>query len=267
MNIKDYHNSTALGSSDVRSFIIMQNAHKWQFRKELNKESGSMNLGSLVHKLVLEPEDFFSEYVVSPHDDFRKKEAKEWKAEKIDAGLIILKKAEYEIGCNIRDAIFAHSGAKKVFEGEGINERSYFWTDPETGLELKYRPDRIKGDSVIDLKTTKDASPEGFSRSVSKFGYWQQSGFYKKGFESEFGRPLKHFFIVAVETHFPFEVAVYEIDMKDVVSGALVINHALNQIKKVQESQEYLGYNNGKTHDILSVNSWEIQKHMEVIYG
>jgi len=255
MKIQDYHKSNALGSSDVRAWIDSCPS-KWMHRKEMNKSTDAMTFGQLVHTMVLEPEKFDEEFAISPFDSFRTKEAREWKKEMIEAGRNIVDSKLISKAEAVRNKIMSHQGAKKVFDGVGTNEQDFFWTDEATGIDLKYRPDRVKGLSVIDLKTTADASPKGFLKSVEKYAYWIQAGFYAKGFLAQFGQLPKHFFIVAVETSFPFEVAVYKIAEHDIQLGIDIVNKSLREIKKTMDSQEYLGYNKDELFTTLSISNW-----------
>ena len=59
--------------------------------------------------------------------------------------------------------------------GMGKSEQSYFAVDPETGLDSNAgRTSFNDGSLIIDLKTTLDASPKGFQRSVS-YRYYVQA--------------------------------------------------------------------------------------------
>ncbi len=91
--------------------------------------------------------------------------------------------------------------AKKLLSAAGKAEQSYFWTDKETGLGCKCRPDYMfdDGSTIVDLKTTTDASLKGFSRSVCNFRYHVQAGFYLHGIEQSTGVRPDRFIFVAIE--------------------------------------------------------------------
>ena len=260
MSIKDYHQNDALGSSDIRAWINGCPA-KWLHRKENRVATDSMNFGQLVHTMVLEPEKLEEEFVISPYDSFRTKEAREWKKEMLAKGIDIIDSKLLTKADLITKKINEHTGAKKLLSGIGQNEQSYFWTDEKTGLKLKFRPDRLQKMSIIDLKTTQDASPKGFLRAIEKYSYWIQAGFYVKGFKAEFGFMPDDFLIIAVETSYPFEVAVYEIPKTDILLGIEVVDKALRQIKEAQENNEYLGYNGKNEKTILEISNWTRSKY------
>jgi len=259
MNIKSYHNLDALGSSDIRAWINSCPS-KWMHRKENIKSSDAMTFGQLVHTMLLEPEKFDEEFAINPHDSFRTKVAKEWKKEMLEKGLIIVDDKMINKAEQVRNQIMSHQGAKMIFSGNGKNEQDFFWEDELTGIQLKYRPDRVTGTgdnmAIVDLKTTVDASPNGFLKSIEKYQYWIQAGFYAKGFIRQYLKMPKYFFIVAVETTFPYEVAVYEICQDDILLGIEIVNRALKDIKKTLDSQEYLGYNKKDEFTTLRVSNW-----------
>ena len=60
---------------------------------------------------------------------------------------------------------FLNSPAKFIYDKEGLAELSYFWQDLYK-IKGKCRPDWLSsdGNTVVDLKTTQDASPKGFQK-------------------------------------------------------------------------------------------------------
>ena len=79
-----------------------------------------------------------------------------------------------------------------------------------TGLQCKCRPDWISADGgiLVDLKTTEDASPREFQRSIAKWRYHVQAGWYMAGIEAAYGTRPSGFIFIAVEKKPPFAVGV-----------------------------------------------------------
>ena len=96
---------------------------------------------------------------------------------------IVLTQDEWEQLHRMRDAVMAHPAARALMTGvPGVAERSVYWRDPATGILCRCRPDWWRRDGVIvDVKTTDDASEEGFARSISKWRYHVQAPFYLDG--------------------------------------------------------------------------------------
>jgi len=120
---------------------------------------------------------------------------------------------------NMRDAAMAHPIARALLTGKpGVAERSVYWIDEATGELCRCRPDFWREDDiVVDLKTTEDASAEGFGKSIANWSYDTQDAFYRDGCAAV-GKPLRAFVFLAVEKSArvvegqPLGVAVYQLD-------------------------------------------------------
>ncbi|WP_282916571.1 PD-(D/E)XK nuclease-like domain-containing protein, partial [Streptomyces exfoliatus] len=79
-------------------------------------------------------------------------------------------------------AVRQHPQAGPLFTGQGIAERSLYWTDPATGVRCRVRPDWLKElpglTLAVDLKTTKDASPQAVQKAIRDYSYHQQDALY-----------------------------------------------------------------------------------------
>lgn len=122
---------------------------------------------------------------------------------------------------------------------------SLFWTDPETGIRLKTRPDICKRtkNSIVNLKTTEDGSPAAFSKDLAKYDYPLQAcieidGCIKTGLMEE----VDNYFWLVVEKVAPFNATIYEFDLTD--RNACMDNYRflLNKIKKSREQEKWPGY-------------------------
>lgn len=101
-----------------------------------------------------------------------------------------------------------------------------------SGVRCKGRLDGYNpmGDpTAFDLKSTSDASPEGFAKSVANYGYARQEAMYRDGLEA-LGEPLARFYFVAVEKAPPYAVAVYELHDAWVEMGRRTIARDLDRL-------------------------------------
>lgn len=141
-----------------------------------DEQTDALRLGAAVHTLILEPEDFLARHVVRPEGiDFRTKDGKAWRAEQESEGRTILTLAEWRMIRGVEDAIKAHPLARRAFEASAP-EVTLTLKDPETGVWLKARPDALPTEPrrfpfSVQLKTTQDAGPVAFQRSVWSYGY------------------------------------------------------------------------------------------------
>ncbi len=97
-------------------------------------------------------------------------------------------------------------------------QNSMFWID-ENGLKLKTRPDicKSKKNIIVDVKTTRDGSPESFSKDLSNHDYPFQSvmqidGVIKSGFMSS----VDEYYWLVVEKEPPFSATLYKFEPEDI---------------------------------------------------
>lgn len=225
---KIYHQNSATGSTKLKKIYTKTLLHA--LTEEVNEDSPSLIMGSGLHCAVLEPERFSTEFIVSPKFDRRTKEGKEASArfEEQAIGKTIIDPDQMNLIQGMKDAIMAHPVALEMLTG-GEAEYSYYAKDPETGLELKCRPDYHNGGALIDVKTTADASFEGFARQIGNLAYHLQAAFYLDVFNASQGTNYKDFFFIAVENKAPHAVAVYRLDENHIEAGRKAYRKALNR--------------------------------------
>ena len=100
--------------------------------------------------------------------------------------------------------------------------------------------DRETG-TIWDLKTTRDASPNGFGRLAWSYGYVRQAGFYRMLCELE-GLPCEHFRIVAVETAAPYLSGIYTVSPQATRWGSECARAALDRLAECQKTDTWPGY-------------------------
>lgn len=215
----EYHSMPAVSKSQLDHVRRAPAVYKWRLENK-TPPTPAMILGTLTHTAVLEPDRFEHEVMVAPKIDRRTSAGKaEWEAFQIAAeGKTLIDADELDRLRAIRAAVHAHPSAAKALAQIDAVEQSIFWKDPESGIDCRCRPDAVTTAGVIvDLKTTKDASPDGFARSIAGYRYHVQAAFYSDGMEALTGTPPKGFVFIAVETEPPHLVAVY------VASAAMVL--------------------------------------------
>ena len=220
----DYHAHPAIGSSMLEDFWRSRRLYHGRYVAKTilrNPPSDAMILGTLLHLRILEPQRYESELApmqsaVAPDGKkwFRRQgsEHERWWAEyeATCEGKII---ADAETRAKVEAmaaAVMANEDARLIIERRGEPEYSIFWTDSETKLDLKCRVDWM-GPYPIDLKTTRDPSPKGYSRQFVELGYARKRAHYMAGIFAMTGEHLP-FMHIAVRNEPPFEVGVYEID-------------------------------------------------------
>lgn len=151
------------------------------------------------------------------------------------------------------------SGAREFINADGPNELSIIWQDAETGLMCKARIDMVREswNSIGDLKTTEDASKDGFARSIDKFGYARQGAFYLRAARAV-GIDCEFFSIIPVEKPEPHAAAAYKLLADAIGAGDEQIGKLLRIYAQCVESKYWPGYSDG--FEDISISRWEMRK-------
>ncbi|CAG2144573.1 hypothetical protein LMG31506_03036 [Cupriavidus yeoncheonensis] len=170
----------------------------------------------------------------------------------------------------MRDSVMKHPAASALLSGKGFAELSVYWKDPETGELCRCRPDFWRADGiVVDLKSTEDASPAGFSRSMGKYHYHVQHPFYTDGinlalqqggeaFGCEHPTSAKAFVFVACEKHYPYAVGVYALDPASVELGRATYRRHLNTYAECLRTGVWPAY--GERIESISLPDWQLRR-------
>lgn len=227
---------------------------------EDDSETPALAFGRAYHCRVLEPERFASEYVVAP--DFGDMRSSTNRAKR-DAWLagrpgVTLLSADTSAQIEaMHAALMAHPVAAGIMR-QGVSEVTMRWTDPETGVRVKARADWwVRGKFFMDLKTTEDASPEGFARSVAKYGYHAQHALYCEG-ARECGEAITNYLIVAQEKAAPYVPAIYHIDTAAEARGYEMVRQGLLTMAECLTANSWPGYGAGIKE--LSLPPWALKE-------
>ena len=237
---EEYHAiKDAVGSSGLRTLIMQTPAH---FKYNLDNPeppSAEMRMGTYVHTAILEPHLFSSSLVV----DVGSRAAKAFKdAVQSHPGKTVMLQNEFEQALNIRDAVLGNLTARNLLS-QGINESSYFWTDEQTGVKCKFRPDCIRPGRIgVDLKTCADASFRGFMNSIGRFRYDMQAAFYLEGLSKVTGENHDSFTFIVAEREPPYLVACYVLDEASIERGMQDVRKALTLYAQCLDSDMWPGY-------------------------
>ena len=237
----EYHGrKTHLSSTNVRTHKKNRKQFKYSLTHELVKQTKAMADGTAVHAFFLERDKFKTDFIIKPADmRLNTKAGKEW-AQEHQRKIIF----DSVLGNNLfeMEKSFMDSPAKLIYDKSGQSELSYFWDD--LGLvKGKCRPDWISDDGniVVDIKTTTDASPKGFQKSIANWGYHLQLGWYLRGLQ-KLGLPAKEFIFIAIEKTPPFSVGVYRAN-KDMITYANdEINNLVYDIDESLKSDDFPDY-------------------------
>lgn len=236
MPAAEYHAHPAV-SKTVLDKIARSPLHARAYMDgEFDEATAAMQFGTALHCAVLEPGRFVREYATFSGDR-RTKEGKAKYEELVAAGYQILSLNDADAITSMATAIHNHPVAGPLVK-VGESEVSSFWKHGTTGLECKCRADLWNQSeaTIIDIKTTEDAGPAGFARSVAAYRYHVQAAHYMVGLEA------KRFLFVVVEKKAPYAVAVYELDADAMREGRRLRDRDLDQYASCAEFNTWPGY-------------------------
>lgn len=299
----DYHSGPGISKSglDIIRRSPLHYQHSLTARREPTPDQ---RIGTLAHALILEPETVWDHYAtpfVAPEgalatvDEIKERlkglglpigGKKAELAERLfaaDPSVVFLDDArtlhaetvgdraivsaeEMAQAEAIRDAVMAHPAAGKLLApSAGVAELSAYWRDKETAVLCRCRPDFWRHDgTIVDLKTARDASPEGFSSSINSWRYYAQAAFYLDGITAARAAggvdvPAPRAFVfVAVEKVAPFAVAVYHLDAQSVGIGRREYREDLTTYAQCLSSDVWPGY--GDKIQSISLPEWRLRQ-------
>lgn len=172
--------------------------------EEERQSTAAQYLGSLVHRLALGKGD---DYEISPFDEYRTKEAKEWKAEVEGRGVIPVKRAVFADAQVMAAAV--EEGIQRETRGEPYEtEVVMAWQREVNGFRIWCRgmidvwcPSL---GLALDVKTCTDAGDKSVGRAFAT-GYANQHEWYRSGIEAitgDHGRTRFGFLFVEKEAPF-----------------------------------------------------------------
>lgn len=261
MPAEQYHATPAIGHSSLVK-LMRSPAHYRTYKDRPHEPTPTMAFGTALHTAVLEPELFSDIYVACEKFDRRTKAGKEaaleWEAK--NQGKIGLDQSQMDSITNIQASIRAHTDANRYL-ARGYAELSVFWTDEETGIACKCRPDFMvlneNGDleSLLDVKTSQDAGRSSFAKSIANYGYDLQAAFYSDPFSAALGVEIPFRFLV-VESEAPNAAAVYRTGPNTMELGRKKYRGALQLLQWCQQNDAWPSYQPFGEEEVIELPHW-----------
>lgn len=229
--MQQYRQFEGLSKHELDKFSIAPSYYEWSLSQEF-KPSKSMEIGTLVHSLVLEDR---VDYAVGPTVDRRttagKAEWAEFCANNIGKTIITKDEESTILGCQEACRPFIK---QFFYDKENDVECSMFWE--REGVACKGRPDIIghfNGDyCIIDLKTTNDIL--SFDRSFWNFRYHIQAAWYRRGLEIITQKNVEFYFLV-VDTNAPHLCQIVSPSARVLAGADILIDRELEKFKYCQQ--------------------------------
>ena len=202
----------------------------------------AMKFGSLIHKLLLQPETFSYEFAVF---EGKTRRGKEWEAfSALNEGKTIIKAQEVDDANKIIQNAMKNKVFSEMIQNATAVEKELNWS--YKGVKFKGYADMISKYNnrkcVIDIKTTTDAGRR-FERDLMYNDYKMQLAMYTESFEDT----EMDAYVVAIETKLPFNVQVYKLNETLLFKGFMDYDYYTTKYN------EWDGKAEGYTEDIVEV--------------
>jgi hypothetical protein len=272
-----YHRHPAASKHGLDDFRKAPALFRYKRDNPRESTSPALRFGSLYHTLLLEPDTLGSLYAVVPADAPKRPTSVQRNAKKpsletleavawwdnwsaSNAGKEIVDAEDIGRAQAMRTAVMRHPAARAALTEHALHtEASMFWRDPETGVECRGRPDRIRTDGlIIDPKTCQDASPEAFQRAAWNYGYYRQAAFYCDAWQIITGEKPQAFVFIAQESEPPFLTAVYIASPQMIELGRAEIREDLRRFAECLSSDTWPGLPDQPQE--LTVPAWAMPK-------
>lgn len=263
----DYHSGPGVSCSALK-LVGRSPSHYWSAYRDpqrpAREQSAALRMGEAIHCAILEPQRFVVAYRVAPQVDRRTKAGKEaWEAfvaECEEVGAEPLSADEHSACEAIAAQANRHPILRAVRDGARY-EHSAYWIDPITETLCKARPDWLTSRRIVlDVKSTADASPREFAKSIARYQYAMQAAYYLDGITAA-GCEVDSFVFVAVEKTAPFGIACYAADAEMLTQGRAEYRRLLAVYAECDAADQWPGY--PQTVAPISLPAWALSQSDE----
>lgn len=264
---EDYHADPAISSSGMKLFCEIPDLYYRTYladnRLERDTTSG-MRDGSSAHVFLLEPDKFDQYFEVAPEKFINETSGKEctltrshkkkWgelNEKAVAEGKTLLLKKEYDTLPDKTHTLMEDEFVYSVFSTPGYIEASFFANDPETGLPLRAKPDKLveipdKGIFIIDYKTTGAALDDDKQDRQAQDQMRQLQGtLHKQVVELVLGQEINGVIYITQHTKPPYYVRTFQLPEDWIEDGSRLIEIALMRMAECFEKGHFPGYPKG----------------------
>ena len=259
---RDYYSLEEFISYSGLKNLKKSPAHYRQYKDEpLEVETDAMAFGSAYHTYILEPEKFEQRYYIFDDDAIYQvligegfksprstKQYKEWAESemRLIGDRKTIEKSDFQKIKDMKDKLMSHYYCRALLSG-GEAEYSITGTlqTSEGDINLKARPDYVKANKhfIIDLKTTFDASEDGFTRAAADNDYHIQAALYSDLMEMITGDSRGWtFFFIAQEKRKPYAFNIFEASPQFIGQGRYEYEQLLKLYKMCIDNNKWPGY-------------------------
>jgi len=213
------------------------------------KTTAAMKFGTAFHMYVLEPGQFLKHYAIEPDGiDKRTTLGKSTLLQFNESlnGREAISHKDYSLIVNMTRNLEVNEHYSLLNNCTQF-EKIYLWKNEGFDILCKGKLDAVntKDKYIVDLKTTRDASPETFKETIINQKYHMQAAFYcdALGYED--------YYIYAIEKTKPYCICVYKISKEMLAAGRVMYTCAISDYKAyVKDGEVPRDYNGGQIYEI-----------------
>lgn len=216
-----------LSYSSLKEFAKSPRHYVDYLRKE-RKSTPAMVFGSLVHCLLLQPNEVSKQFFLMPNIDRRTKEGKAAYEEAMvkSQGKEIITEEQYNEADNLVNKVVSEEHIANAIQG--CNKFEKEWRADINGLPFRGFFDGEADDYILEIKTTTDASPKTIISDFYNRQYHIQAGLYTH----VSSKPIKY---LIIETTSPYNVMLADVDTAFTDFG---LKQAVEQIERFKTCME-----------------------------
>ncbi len=246
---EEYHATKAVSNSGISLLLKCPAKFRaWQDGEAERQDTDAFLFGRVLHCLSFEPDKFGERYAIK-RENGATKAGKEEKSIAESSGLKQIKLESWDMANEMADAVRRKDRVKKYLSLPDIKcEVSVYWSEEWDGVNIpcKARIDAMAtvpglGVTPADLKSTKDASPIGFGKSIYDYGYHRQAAWYLRGLDAV-GVGATNFMLFAVEKFAPYIVTAGPLAQRAIDLGKEKCEQALSIYAESTKSGKWMCY-------------------------
>lgn len=225
-----------LSYSSIKEFAKSPGHYIHYIFGKKGEPSKEMNMGSIIHSLILTPDLFKDEFAVAPSVDRRTKDGKaQWDSfVLINDGKTVITSDDLDTASEIVNNVRNNKNINHLIGS--CNEFEKKWNIIFNGLPFTGYIDGQSSDYVVEIKTASDASPSIFMRDFYNRKYYLQAALYF--FATQ--KPLNY---VVIETKPPYNVFYAPISKEYIDLGLKELNNLTNTFNECMAISGWnLGY-------------------------
>jgi hypothetical protein len=262
----DYLSIDALSSGACKALAT---GSPFAWRNRVEQDSPFMSLGTHAHMAILEPARF-ADAVVQPDADLRTNAGKqilvdwlcaivgepltvppakaatgtvldlylgELRPRLAASGLTVLTEDQRVLCLGMRDAVMSRPHTRAIVEADGATEITGTVTDPEYGIPIKVRPDKLLLGTpvVVSLKTCQSVADRDYLRTAWAYGWHGAAWFYARALEQITGEPHRYWEI-AVESGPCHDVLLLEYTRREIEEAEAMMHRGLETYRRCTEA-------------------------------